>query len=118
MSSAPKIHETDVSALGIPELQRLRIAVDARINELEKKQREAAFKAIDDLARHHGLSKDELAARFGAGRNSHRRSGKARYRNPADPSQHWNGHGRRPQWVEQHLARGGTLAELEMKPTR
>jgi len=43
---------------------------------------------------------------------------KARYRNPADPAQHWNGHGRRPQWVEQHLARGGTLAELEMKPAR
>jgi hypothetical protein len=56
MSSAPRINDLDISSLGIPELKRLRVAIDARIQKLEKEQREAAFKEIGDLAQRHGLS--------------------------------------------------------------
>lgn len=111
MSTAARIDLPDLSSLGIPDLQRLRAAVDARIEKLEKQQRAAAFRAVEDLAKRHGLSKGDLAARYNGAHAGERK----RYRHPSNPALTWNGRGRRPQWLEEHLAKGGRLEELEMK---
>ncbi|QLG87676.1 H-NS histone family protein [Chitinibacter bivalviorum] len=36
-----------------------------------------------------------------------------KYRNPNDPSQTWTGRGRQPAWIQDWVANGGTLEELE-----
>lgn len=112
MSAATKINGVDLSGIEIPELKQLGAAVSARIDQLERERREAAFKAIEALAKERGLSKADLAERY-AGTRARRSAPSARYRNPANASETWNGRGRRPQWVERHLDAGGTLAQLE-----
>lgn len=108
-SYAPSL---DISALDVPALQDLREAIDERIARLEAERREEGFHAIDEIARRHGLSKNEIAARFG-GRNKKPRN-PPKYRNRDNPSQSWTGIGRKPKWVEAHLACGGTLEELAL----
>ncbi|MGH0032268.1 MAG: H-NS family nucleoid-associated regulatory protein [Myxococcota bacterium] len=41
-----------------------------------------------------------------------------RYRNPANPSETWSGRGPRPDWLEQALAEGAVLADLEIVDDR
>lgn len=41
-----------------------------------------------------------------------RRQRKAKYVNPADPSQTWAGRGRRPEWLRKYLEGGGSLEKL------
>jgi len=105
--SSTSIEMPDLSTLEIRDLQRLRKAVDARIAQLEKRRKEAAFKAVQSLAHEQGLTTAELAARFARYRVEHC------YRHPSDPSRTWNGRGRKPQWIEEFLAAGGDLATLE-----
>jgi DNA-binding protein H-NS len=41
-----------------------------------------------------------------------------RYRNPENPAETWSGKGKRPSWVEAALAKGQTLASLEISDDR
>lgn len=100
--------------MSIPELEALCEAAAERIQFLRNEERNAAFAQIEETAARLGISREELAQRFGA-RTRPKRARKpatVRYRHPADPSQTWTGRGRRPQWVEDHLTAGGKLEDL------
>lgn len=103
----------DISGLGIDELKTLQEGVEERLATLEAERREAGFEAMEEIARRHGLTKAEVAARF-RGRKSGKNGPKhpVRYRNPENPSETWTGRGRRPNWVEAQVAAGKALEEL------
>jgi len=44
-----------------------------------------------------------------------RRGVSPKYRNPDNPDETWAGRGRKPKWVEDHLARGASLDDLLIK---
>ncbi len=111
MSDTTRINGLDMSDFTIDQLQELRDAVEHRLRVLEDERREAGFQALEEIAHQHGLSKTEVAARFGGKRGKAPRSA-PKYRDPDDPSQTWTGRGRRPKWVEDRLARGGALEDL------
>lgn len=66
----------------------------------------------------------EIAARRTAQERSVRRRGGLverdgpRYRNPSNSAETWSGKGARPAWLEQALARGARLADLEVVDDR
>jgi DNA-binding protein H-NS len=100
--------------MSIPELEALCEAAAERIQFLRNEERNAAFAQIEETAARLGISREELAHRFGARMRPKRarKPATVRYRNPTEPSETWAGRGRKPAWVESHLARGGKLDDL------
>lgn len=106
----------DISSLDLDGLRRLQKDIDKRIRSLLAQERQAAFRAVEETARRHGLTRADVVARFG-GSSGRPHDGRV-YRNPANPDQTWNGRGRRPSWVESHLTAGGQLEDLAMRMKR
>ncbi|MFN2378169.1 MAG: H-NS family nucleoid-associated regulatory protein [Candidatus Binatia bacterium] len=72
-----------------------------------------AFDRLDEVARSLGLDEEKLRSHFAKPR---RKPGRAKaprkYANSHQPDQTWSGRGKRPAWVREHLAGGGSLDEL------
>ncbi|MDR1853736.1 MAG: H-NS histone family protein [Azoarcus sp.] len=104
----------DLETLPLPELRTLKAQVEAEIRR-RGSATQRLVKKVQKLAADQGLSLNELVAiAGGAGAApATSRSGSAiKYRNPVNPSQGWTGHGRKPGWVVEYLANGGTLDKL------
>jgi DNA-binding protein H-NS len=71
---------------------------------------------VEKLIAEQGLSIHDLVNLTGepGGKSStvSRSGAPIKYRNPVNPSQGWTGHGRKPGWVIDYLANGGTLDKL------
>ena len=101
----------DLQNMSLKELQDLRKQVDRSIVDFEERKRREALAAVEQAARTHGFSLNELT-----GAKINRRSGKMapKYANPEDAAQTWTGRGRRPRWIQDALNGGKTLADLEI----
>lgn len=101
----------DLENMSLKELRDLRGKVDRAIVGFEERKRRAAMAALEDAAREHGFSLNELT-----GAKTARRGGKVapKYANPADASQTWTGRGRRPLWIQAALDSGKSLSDLEL----
>ncbi|MEM7408862.1 MAG: H-NS histone family protein [Myxococcota bacterium] len=99
--------------MDLPALRALENVVSDRISALEAEHREAAFRALEEIAQRHGLTKAEVVARF-RGRRNGKPKNPPRYRNPENPTETWTGVGRRPRWVEAQIAAGKALEELSL----
>lgn len=101
------------------ELEKLRADVDKALEKVGDDEKRAALQAAEKAAKSFGYSLEELSDVKPAKRASKpSKSGDGRakvapkYRNPADAEQTWTGRGRKPKWVEAHLASGGTLEQI------
>jgi DNA-binding protein H-NS len=104
----------DLETLSLPELRTLRAQVETEIRR-RGSATQRLIKRVQKLAADQGLSLNELMAVAGGASEipTTSRSGAAiKYRNPVNPSQGWTGHGRKPGWVVDYLANGGTLDKL------
>ncbi|MDR2093158.1 MAG: H-NS histone family protein [Azoarcus sp.] len=104
----------DLETLPLPELRTLRAQVETEIRR-RGSATQRLIKKVQKLAADQGLSLNELIAVAGDASEvpTTSRSGAAiKYRNPVNPSQGWTGHGRKPGWVVEYLANGGTLDKL------
>ncbi len=102
--------ESRMDALSLSELQELKFRVERKIESRADQERRALIDRMDAMARERGFAGLEaLMAADGA--TPGRRTAPPKYRNPADPEQTWSGRGRRPNWVEEMLAAGGSLDE-------
>ncbi len=101
----------DLDNMPLKDLRDLRSKVDRAINGFEDRKRRAALAALEEAAREHGFSLNELT-----GTKTARRGAKiaAKYANPEDPTQTWTGRGRRPLWMQAALDSGKTLSDLEI----
>ncbi|MDO5528422.1 MAG: H-NS histone family protein [Paracoccus sp. (in: a-proteobacteria)] len=95
--------------MSLKELRALRSKVEKTIESFEDRRRNDAMAAVEQAAREHGFSLNELTGSK-KGRKASRSA--AKYAHPQDASQTWSGRGRRPGWVTEHLESGKSLQDL------
>lgn len=117
----------DLSSMSVPELTKLRNKVDGELKKRSDSAKRDLAKKFKKLADEQGLALDDVLKaagvtstvttrrKRGTGATAKKKPGgklPIKYRNPADPSMGWSGHGRRPQWVLDWLAQGKKLDGL------
>lgn len=121
----------DLAKLTLTELRRLQSRIETEITRRTSTARKDLLKKVQKMAAEAGLSLNELVAEDGpeavrkpstrapaAAKKPRAKSGKTgvkvpvKYRHPENPSLAWTGRGRKPKWVEEWLAAGGTLEQV------
>lgn len=95
--------KNDLSKLSMDELKQLKRDVEAAIKGYAERKRAEAMKAIEAVAKEHGMSVDEIVGGKGKGRKA---KAPAKYANPANPAETWSGRGRQPAWYKEAIAAG------------
>lgn len=105
-----------LDTLDADELRQVQKRIEVLISGYQDRKRREAIAAAEQAANEHGFKLNEL---FEDGKPSKprkvgavRSTAPAKYRNPDDPQQTWNGLGRRPTWVRQALEAGRSLDDL------
>lgn len=102
----------DLEKMSRRELLELRDQIDTALENAEAREREEALKAAEQAVAAYGFSLSDLTVK--APRSGKSGKAKAKYRNPADPSQTWTGRGRKPKWVHEALKAGADITDLEI----
>jgi len=100
----------DLSKMTFADLHVLRDQVEREIKQREQEEVAKARDQIVAIARGVGIPLQELMNN--AARIKKRKATNIQYRHPSDASLHWNGQGRRPNWVKDWLASGKSLDTL------
>lgn len=98
----------DVNSMSKKELVKLKGEVEKALSSIEKRKKADAKKAIEEAAKKHGFSLNEILGK----QKSTRSKGVAKYKNPDDPSQTWSGRGRQPLWIKNALGKGKKLSDF------
>ena len=101
----------DMKKLSLSELKALRKEVDTAITDFETRKRIDARKALEAVAKKHGMSLDEIV---GGGKKRKKARAPAKYRNPANAVETWSGRGRRPGWFKTAMAKGRKPESMEI----
>ena len=103
--------EAALDNMSYAELKAIAPMIPAKIAEREKAEREAVKSELAALAQSKGF---DMADLFGNGSKpvKEKKTVAPKYRNPADATQTWTGRGRKPKWVVEELATGGTLDDF------
>lgn len=120
----------DLSNLSVTELRRLQTRIETEITRRTSTARKDLLKKVQKLAAEAGVSLDDLMAkepaetpkktrtRSAAPKKTRAKSSTAgtkipaKYRHPENSELAWTGRGRKPKWVEDWLAGGGTLEQV------
>lgn len=102
----------------LPQLYQLQKDLDAEINRRKVEDRQKTLSDLQKLAEERGFNLSELLQ--GGDKEKGKRAGgkrgpvAAQFKNPANEEQTWTGRGRKPQWVAEHLDKGGSLDDLRV----
>jgi DNA-binding protein H-NS len=99
----------DLNALSLKELKDLHSQVAKTISGYEDRKKQEAISKLEEQAKSMGFALSDLV---GAGVARKRKPVKAKYANPASPTETWTGRGRRPRWVEAALKAGRKIEDL------
>lgn len=105
------VKKTDLGKMSMEELKQLKKDVDAAIKGFAERRRAEALKAIEAVAKEHGMSVDEIV-----GLKGKKRKGKTppKYVNPANPAETWSGRGRQPAWFKSAITAGKSPESMEI----
>jgi DNA-binding protein H-NS len=95
--------KADLSKMSLDELKQLKKDVDAAIKGYSERQRAEAMKAIEAVAKEHGMSIDEIIGGKGRKRKA---KAPAKFANPGNPNDTWSGRGRQPGWYKDAVSAG------------
>ncbi|MET3134309.1 DNA-binding protein H-NS [Oxalobacteraceae bacterium GrIS 1.11] len=101
----------ELSNLSSTELRKLNDEVSAQIKARQHQELAKAREQILAIAQGIGLPLSELMSTKTATVKS---PVAPQYRNPENAQQQWSGRGRRPQWVQYHLAAGKSLDAIKI----
>lgn len=99
----------DLDAMSLKELKDLHSQVAKAISGYEDRKKQEAIAVLEEKARALGFTLSDLV---NAAPVRKRKPARAKYANPASPSETWTGRGRKPRWVEAALKSGKVLADL------
>jgi DNA-binding protein H-NS len=103
-SGARKMARKELSKMNLDQLKALRKEVDTAISEFSDRKRADALKALEAVAKEHGMSVDEIVGTTGG--KKRKAKAPAKYRNPANSKDTWSGRGRQPRWFKEALENG------------
>lgn len=122
---------SDLKTLSLGDLRRLARDIEREIAKRTESTTSRVLREATKLARAAGLELSDLfalaakparakkpAAAPLAAERAPKRKIRAKYANPADSTQKWTGRGRKPRWVEAHLAAGGNIEDLSIRAQR
>ena len=101
----------DVSKLSMDELKQLRKDVEKAIKGFADRRRAEARKALESVAKDHGMTLDEIVGGSGKKRKV---KPAIKYVNPDNPLQTWSGRGRQPGWYKTAVASGKKPESMEI----
>lgn len=106
----------ELSGLTLPQLYQLQKDLEREISHRKVEERQRTLSDLQKLAAERGFSLGELVSGAESGKRAGGKRGPvaAQFKNPADANQTWTGRGRKPQWVNDFLAKGGQLEELRI----
>ena len=99
----------NLDKLSLDELEKLQKDVQAAILQFEKRRKAEAKKALEAVAKEHGMTLSEI---LGGQTKNNRASAPPKFKNPADASQTWSGRGRQPAWFKEAIASGESPESL------
>ncbi len=100
-----------LDGLSPKELQALIAQAQSRMESARAEHIQNVRTKIDALLKAEGLQLSEVYAGRGGKRGKRAGAGIPKYRNPADPSQTWTGHGKKPIWFQLALKKSGMTAD-------
>jgi DNA-binding protein H-NS len=103
----------ELEGLSLKELKKLQRDVASAIEGFDARSKAAAIAELETHARQLGFSLAELTGAAVKIKGT-RAPAKAKYFNPADPSETWSGRGRKPAWFAAALDQGATPTSLEV----
>jgi DNA-binding protein H-NS len=104
----------NLSDLTLPQLYQLEKDLGREISRRKVEDKQKTISDLQKLAAERGFSLSELLGADVSKRGGKRGPAAVQYKNPANESQMWTGRGRKPQWVNDHLANGGKLEDLHV----
>ncbi|QEE24955.1 H-NS histone family protein [Rhodanobacter glycinis] len=100
-----------LDGLSPKELQALIAQAQSKMESARAEHIQSVKAKIDALLKAEGLQLSEVYAGRGGKRGRRAGAGIPKYRNPANPSQTWTGHGKKPTWFQQALKKSGVTAD-------
>ena len=100
-----------LDGLSPKELQTLIAQAQSKMESARAEHIQRVKAKIDALLKAEGLQLAEIYTGRGGKRGKRAGAGVPKYRNPADPSQTWTGHGKKPTWFQLALKKSGVTAE-------
>jgi DNA-binding protein H-NS len=88
------------------QLEKLKSDIDNELVGRTKQKLAEARKAVEEAAKKHGFSLNDLLGGKGRAKAAPKSAGAPKYRNPADSTQTWSGRGRQPEWFKAAIASG------------
>lgn len=83
--------------------------LQSKARELQQKKKSSVIEELKAKIKQYGLTARDLGLSSSTPKDDERRSVAIKYRSGENT---WTGRGRKPKWVEEHLASGGTLESL------
>lgn len=103
----------NLDKLSLKELKKLERDIAAVIDGFDARRKAAAILELEAHARRLGFSLAELTGATAIIKGK-RAPAKAKYFNPADPTETWSGRGRKPAWFNAAIEQGATPTSLEV----
>lgn len=100
----------DLSKMSMDELKQLSKDVEKAIKGFADRRRAEARKALEAVAKDHGMSVDEI---LGGGKKRKAKPA-IKFVNPDNPAQTWSGRGRQPGWYKSALKAGKSPESMEI----
>ena len=106
------VKDIELSKYSVEELNTLAGLLQKEIARKKKNQIQEARNQMEKIADEIGMSARDVLNYNSKKKKPSKMTGKAKFRNPADPEQTWTGRGKRPRWLQEKLDKGAKLEDF------
>ncbi|MBS8225931.1 H-NS histone family protein [Vannielia litorea] len=93
------------------QLDALRLKIEAKLNDMDNRDKQAAIASAEAAAKGYGFTLNELVGQPKKKRKDAGKPTSPKYKHPDNPAVTWSGRGRKPAWIKEGLESGKSLEE-------